>query len=160
HASSMPRSRAERFMPRHSIDHEMTILAIAIWRPATRPGPTASSAPGGVLRADRCPRGSAPAPPPPSPPRRTRPPPATETCPAPAACNSPRTAILTDLGTRLVRVTHPFHPLSGRQLVCVGERCNRYGTRLLLRVDEDRVCSVPRQWTDVVAPDPEVVIGE
>ena len=63
------------------------------------------------------------------------------------------------MGTRLVRVTHPFHPLSGRQLGCVGERYNRYGTRLLLRVDEDRVCSVPRQWTDVVAPDPEVVIG-
>jgi hypothetical protein len=57
-------------------------------------------------------------------------------------------------------VTHPFHPLSGRQLVCVGERYNRYGTRLLLRVDEDRVCSIPRQWTDIVAPDPEVVIGE
>lgn len=59
-----------------------------------------------------------------------------------------------------MRVTHPFHPLSGRQLVCVGERSNRYGTRLLLRVDEDRVCSVPRQWTDVLAPDPELVIGE
>jgi hypothetical protein len=59
-----------------------------------------------------------------------------------------------------VRVTHPFHPLSGQQLVCVGERCNRYGTRLLLRVDENHVCSVPRQWTDVVAPDPEVVLGE
>jgi hypothetical protein len=58
-----------------------------------------------------------------------------------------------------VRVTHPFHPLSGQLLVCVGERYNRYGTRLLLRVDEDHVCSVPRQWTDVVAPDPEVVIG-
>ena len=59
-----------------------------------------------------------------------------------------------------MRVTHPLHPLRGRQLVCVGERYNRYGTRLLLRVDEDRVCSVPRQWTDLVAPDPEVVIGE
>jgi hypothetical protein len=58
-----------------------------------------------------------------------------------------------------VRVTHPFHPLSGRQLVCLGERYNRYGTRLLLRVDDDHVCSVPRQWTDVVAPDPEAVIG-
>ncbi|WP_437923753.1 DUF5372 family protein [Sorangium sp. So ce291] len=57
-------------------------------------------------------------------------------------------------------MTHPFHPLSGRLLVCVGERYNRYGTRLLLRVDEEHVCSVPRQWTDVVAPDPEVVIGE
>jgi len=59
-----------------------------------------------------------------------------------------------------VRVTHPFHPLSEQQLVCVGERYNRYGTRLLLRVDEDHFCSVPRQWTDAVAPDPEVVIGE
>jgi hypothetical protein len=59
-----------------------------------------------------------------------------------------------------VRVTHPFHPLSGRQLACVGERYNRYGTRLLLRVDDETVCSVPRQWTDVVASDPEVVIGE
>jgi hypothetical protein len=57
-------------------------------------------------------------------------------------------------------VTHPFHPLAGRQFVCVGERYNRYGARLLLRIDEDQVLSVPRQWTDVVAPDPEVVIGD
>jgi hypothetical protein len=57
-------------------------------------------------------------------------------------------------------VTHPFHPLSGRRLVCIGERYNRYGTRLLLRVGKERVCSVPRHWTDVVAPDPDIVIGE
>jgi len=57
-------------------------------------------------------------------------------------------------------VTHPFHPLTGRQLVCVGERYNRYGTRLVLRVDEDRVSSVPKHWTDVVAPDAEIVIGK
>jgi len=42
----------------------------------------------------------------------------------------------------------------------VGERYNRYGVRLLLQVDDETVCSVPRQWTDLVAPDPEVVIGE
>jgi hypothetical protein len=59
-----------------------------------------------------------------------------------------------------VRVTHPFHPLSGRELVCLGERYNRYGTRLLLRVDDESVCSVPPQWTDRVAPDPEVVLGK
>ena len=62
--------------------------------------------------------------------------------------------------TRLVRITHPFHPLSGQQLACVGERYNRYGRRLLLRVDDATVCSVPPQWTDLVAPDPEIVIGE
>lgn len=32
--------------------------------------------------------------------------------------------------TRLVRITHPFHPLSGKRLPCVGERHNRYGRRL------------------------------
>jgi hypothetical protein len=58
-----------------------------------------------------------------------------------------------------VKVTHPFHPLSGRQLVCLGERYNRYGTRLVLQLDDEHARSVPRQWTDAVAPDPEVVLG-
>jgi len=59
-----------------------------------------------------------------------------------------------------VRVTHPFHPLYGQELACVGERYNRYGRRLLLRIDEVAVCSVPPQWTDLTAPDPEIVLGE
>jgi len=58
-----------------------------------------------------------------------------------------------------VRVTHPFHPLSGQSLVCVGERYNRYGRRLLLQDDDKNIYSLPLQWTDFVAPDPEVVIG-
>ena len=41
----------------------------------------------------------------------------------------------------------------------MGERCNRYGSRILLE-DDDRVRSVPREWTDLAAPDPEVVLGE
>jgi len=61
---------------------------------------------------------------------------------------------------RLVRITHPFHPQSGKELACVGERYNRYGKRLLLRVDEVAVCSVPLQWTDLAAPDPEIVLGK
>jgi hypothetical protein len=56
-------------------------------------------------------------------------------------------------------VTHPFHRLSGQQLLCVGERYNRYGKTLLLKRDNGAVCSVPPQWTDVVAPDPETVLG-
>jgi len=60
--------------------------------------------------------------------------------------------------TRLVRVTHPFHPLSGKLLACVGERFNRYGRRLLLRVDDETVYSVPPQWTDLASPDPEIVM--
>jgi hypothetical protein len=42
----------------------------------------------------------------------------------------------------------------------VGERYNRYGKRLLLQVDDATVRSVPPQWTDLVAPVPEIVIGE
>ena len=59
-----------------------------------------------------------------------------------------------------MRITHPFHPLSGEELVCIGERSNSYGRRLLLQVNDAIVCSVPLQWTDLVAPDPEIVIGE
>jgi hypothetical protein len=59
-----------------------------------------------------------------------------------------------------VRVTHPFHPLSGQQFSCAGERYNRYGRRLLLQIDEQIVCSVPPQWTDLIAPDPEIVMGK
>jgi len=58
-----------------------------------------------------------------------------------------------------VRVTHPFHPLFGGQLPCVGKRYNRYGERLLLQDDGGALWSVPPQWTDLVGPDPEVVIG-
>jgi hypothetical protein len=41
----------------------------------------------------------------------------------------------------------------------VGERYNRYGTILLLETGEGTVCSVRPQWTDVVALDPEIVLG-
>ena len=43
--------------------------------------------------------------------------------------------------------------------MCVGERYNRSGKRLLLRVDGGTV-SVPPQWTDLVSPAPEVVMGQ
>jgi hypothetical protein len=43
--------------------------------------------------------------------------------------------------------------------MCVGERFNRSGKRLLLRVDDETVCAIPPQWTDAVCPDPEVIIG-
>jgi hypothetical protein len=76
-----------------------------------------------------------------------------------AACNSPLNADVSTGSARLVRIVHPFHPFSGRQLICVGERHNRSGKRLLLRVDDRTICSVPQQWTDMAAPDPEVVMG-
>ena len=61
--------------------------------------------------------------------------------------------------THLVQITHPFHPFSGRSFPCVGERYNRYGKRLLLQIDDRTMCSVPPQWTDLVATEPEIVLG-
>ncbi|MHB1530482.1 MAG: DUF5372 family protein [Acidiferrobacteraceae bacterium] len=78
---------------------------------------------------------------------------------APCSCNSTKNVQASIAATRLVRVTHPFHPLNGRQLPCVGERYNRYGMTLPLETDEGSVCSVPPQWTDVVAPDSEIILG-
>jgi len=80
--------------------------------------------------------------------------------PSPNVCNSIQNANASIESTHLVRITHPFHPFSGRQLACVGQRYNRYGMTLLLQVDKESVCAVPPQWTDVVAPDPEIVLGK
>ncbi len=78
---------------------------------------------------------------------------------APAACISTGNADSSSPALQFVRVTHPFHPLFGRQLPCVGKRYNRHGERLLLQDDGAAVWSVPPQWTDLMGPDPEVVIG-
>lgn len=82
-----------------------------------------------------------------------------ESAPRTIVCNSIRNAAAPIASQRLVRITHPFHPFAGAQLVCVGERYNRYGKRLLLRVDDETICSVPLEWTDLAAPDPEIVLG-
>ncbi|WP_429585551.1 DUF5372 family protein [Paraburkholderia youngii] len=75
------------------------------------------------------------------------------------ACNIPRNANLVVASEHLVRITHPFHPFSGQRLLYIGERYNRSGRRLLLRIDDKSYCSVPPKWTDMSEPDPEVTIG-
>jgi hypothetical protein len=75
------------------------------------------------------------------------------------ACISVRNAGGALASTRLVRITHPFHPFSGQQFCCVGERLTRYGRRLLLEMDDGTIRSVLPQWTDRVGEDPEIVIG-
>jgi hypothetical protein len=77
----------------------------------------------------------------------------------PAACNSVWNAGTPIAPQQFVAVTHPFHPYAGQRGFCVGERANRAGKRLLLRFDDGRICAVPPQWTDAVAPDLEVSVG-
>jgi hypothetical protein len=77
-----------------------------------------------------------------------------------AVCNSTLNANSPALDKRFLRITHPFHPQSGQQLVYVGERYNRAGARVLLETANGHIYSVPRGWTDLVAPDPQQVLGE
>jgi hypothetical protein len=58
------------------------------------------------------------------------------------------------------RVTHPFHPLSGREYELVGFGHNWGEHRVFFREPgQARVRSVPADWTDLVAPDRFVVVS-
>jgi hypothetical protein len=56
-------------------------------------------------------------------------------------------------------VTHPFHPLSGKDFEFVEHRLNWGEDRVWLRDEAGDLFSVPAGWTDAVAPDPFIVIA-
>ena len=59
-----------------------------------------------------------------------------------------------------MRVTHPFHPLAGREFEFVAYRQNWGEDRVHLHDENGQLFSLPAGWTDVVAADPFVVIAE
>jgi hypothetical protein len=56
-------------------------------------------------------------------------------------------------------VTHPFHPLSGRDFEFVAYRQNWGEDRVYLHDENGQLFSLPAGWTDVVAVDPFVVVA-
>jgi hypothetical protein len=56
-------------------------------------------------------------------------------------------------------VTHPFHPLCGRDFEFVACRQNWGEDRVHLHDEDGQLFSLPAAWTDVVAADPFVVIA-
>jgi len=58
-----------------------------------------------------------------------------------------------------VRVTHPFHPLSGRDFEFVACRQNWGEDRVHLHDENGQLFSLPAGWTDVAAVDPFVVVA-
>jgi len=58
-----------------------------------------------------------------------------------------------------VRVVHPFHPWRGRELESVRRQRTRVTDRVLVRGPGGDVVWLPASWTDVVAPDPFVVVS-
>jgi Family of unknown function (DUF5372) len=60
---------------------------------------------------------------------------------------------------RTVRVTHPFHPWSGREFVFVAARRAWGEDRVLFLDEEDVQRSLPRGWTDAGDVDAFVVLA-
>ena len=58
-----------------------------------------------------------------------------------------------------MRVTHPFHPLAGREFDLVVRKNNWAEDRVFFFVDDDALTSVPAGWTDVDPPDPFDVVS-
>jgi hypothetical protein len=56
-------------------------------------------------------------------------------------------------------VTHPFHPLCGRDFEFVVYRQNWGEDRVHLRDEDGQLFSLPAGWTDAAAPDPFVVVA-
>lgn len=58
-----------------------------------------------------------------------------------------------------MRVVHPFHPLAGQDLEFVKRRKNWRADVVYVLDDHDELVSLPAEWTDVVRPDPFVVVS-
>jgi hypothetical protein len=56
-------------------------------------------------------------------------------------------------------VTHPFHPLCGRQFEFVARRRNWGEDRVCYYDERGELCSLPTNWTDAADADPFVAIA-
>jgi len=59
-----------------------------------------------------------------------------------------------------VRVTHPFHPLAGREYELAEHRRDWGEDRVCLHDGSGLLFCLPAGWTDAAAPDPFVVIAD
>jgi hypothetical protein len=65
----------------------------------------------------------------------------------------------TDREQRRFRVTHPFHPLLGREFELAQYR-QCWGEDRVFYLDEgSKLCSFPARWTSAAADDPLIVIA-
>lgn len=56
-------------------------------------------------------------------------------------------------------MTHPFHPLAGREFPLLEIRTLWSGERAYGRRPDGRALSIPLSWTSLAAPDPFVVMA-
>ncbi|NIA16433.1 MAG: hypothetical protein GWP08_20430 [Nitrospiraceae bacterium] len=58
-----------------------------------------------------------------------------------------------------MRITHPFHPLFGREYEFVICRLNWGEERAYYRDEEGNLVCIPAHWTNVIPPDPVVELS-
>ncbi len=56
-------------------------------------------------------------------------------------------------------MTHPFHPLCGREFTLVTYRRDWWGYRVHFHDDTGRLASLPAQWTSLFPVDPFVAVS-
>jgi hypothetical protein len=72
----------------------------------------------------------------------------------------PSTTSDTDDKNETFKITHPFHPLSGRKFKIATYRHNWGQSLVYYQDDNGRLCSVPVGWTSIFPPDPLVCIAK
>ena len=63
---------------------------------------------------------------------------------------TPSTTPGSDLGRRTFKITHPFHPLNGKELELVTDRHNWGEDRVYFYADQDDLVSVPARWHNYI----------
>ncbi|HYJ55944.1 MAG TPA: DUF5372 family protein [Mycobacterium sp.] len=77
----------------------------------------------------------------------------------PVVCSTSATALDPVGDQRTVRVTHPFHPWSGREFVFLAVRQTWSQDRVFFLDGDGRQFSLPVGWTDAADPDAFVTIA-
>jgi hypothetical protein len=77
----------------------------------------------------------------------------------PGAWSDPSIAHDRHVQQQTIRITHPFHPLAGREFDLVVRKHNWAEDRVFFFADDGQLTSVPAGFTDVDAPDPFVSVA-
>jgi hypothetical protein len=70
------------------------------------------------------------------------------------------TALPSDRAAQTVQVIHPFHPWHGRRFELVEYKKAWGEDRVYFHNEKQELIALPASWTDVVAADPLVSMGE
>ena len=73
--------------------------------------------------------------------------------------NKRSTTLDKESGQQYFRVSHPYHPLFGREFRVADWRQNWTEDRVYYRGLDELPTSIPSQWTDLVPQDPFVVMA-